>query len=225
MNYILNINKPPNITSHDVVDRVRQITGIRKIGHAGTLDPFATGVLIILIDRATKKQQKFMRQEKEYYCVIILGATSDTFDRTGRIQKISDARPSRQEIEETIKDFIGTIEQTPPLYSAIKIQGKRLYQLARKGIKVKPEPRKVTIRSIKILKYVYPYITIQVTCESGTYIRSLANDIGEKLGVGGYIQELIRIRIGNYSIEHAIDLETLDSNNWKELSIEILDNV
>jgi len=225
MNYILNINKPPNVTSHDVVDQIRRIVGIRRIGHAGTLDPFATGVLIILIDRATKKQHAFMHQEKEYRCTITLGATSDTFDKTGTIQKISDRRPSKKEIEKTTKDFIGTIEQVPPLYSAVKIHGKRLYQLARKGIIITPQPRKVTIQSIKILEYAYPNLTIEVLCERGTYIRSLAHDIGEKLGIGGYVRELTRTKIGTYSLEQSVDLETLDSSNWKELAIEISDNV
>lgn len=221
MNYILNINKPPDITSHDVVDKIRRITGIKKIGHSGTLDPFATGVLIILIDQATKEQSKFMRQEKEYLGVITLGTTSSTFDKTGVIQKISAIRPAKKQIQETLKCFIGDITQIPPIYSAIKIKGKKLYDLARKGIAIEPQPRNVSIQSIKLLEYQYPYVTIKVVCGSGTYIRSLANDIGKRLRTGGYLKELIRTRIGNYKIEDASNLEKLNYNNWKTSAIEI----
>lgn len=221
MNYILNINKPPDITSHDVVDKIRRITGIKKVGHSGTLDPFATGVLIILIDQATKEQSKFMRQEKEYLGVITMGATSDTFDKTGVIQKVSDIRPAKKQIQETLKCFIGDIAQIPPIYSAIKIKGEKLYELARKGITIEPQPRNVSIQSIKLLEYRYPYVTIKVVCGSGTYIRSLANDIGKRLGTGGYLKELIRTRIGNYKIEDASNLRKLNYNNWKTFAIEI----
>lgn len=228
MRFILNINKPPNITSHDVVYKVRKITGIKKIGHAGTLDPFATGVLLILIDQATKKQDKLMRQEKEYTGVIKLGECSDTLDKTGNIKKISDTKPSRQQIQKVLKKFIGEIDQIPPMYSAIKIKGQKLYNIARhaneqtkKDIESRLQPRKVLIKSIKLLRYTYPVLTIKITCGSGTYIRSLARDIGKELGTGGYLEELTRTKIGDFGIEDSIELDNLNKDTWENFAIEI----
>lgn len=221
MKFILIINKPPNLTSHDIVDRIRKITGIRKVGHAGTLDPFATGVLIILIDEATKSQDAIMHQEKEYIGTIKLGETSETFDKTGVITKASDRQPAKKEVVLVLEEFIGEISQVPPRYSAIKVKGRKMYELARKGIEFQPEPRKVFIKSIEILDYQYPYLKIKTVCGSGTYIRSLANDIGANLSAGGYLQELERTRIGNYKLEDAVKLEELTKENWKQYGIEI----
>lgn len=221
MKCILNINKPSGITSHDVIDKIRRVVGIKKVGHTGTLDPMATGVLIILIDKATKEQPRFLRLEKEYVALIKLGQSSDTFDKTGKIQKNSDTRPSKEHIKNALKDFVGEILQIPPVYSAIKIKGKKMYEMARQGIKIKPQPRKIFVKSIQILKYSYPYLKIQVECGSGTYIRSLANDIGIRLNTGAYLEELIRTRVGDYKIDDSIKLEKLNKNNWKEFTIEI----
>lgn len=222
MKYILNINKPAGFTSHDAVQKIRKITGIRKVGHAGTLDPFATGVLILLIDQATKDQDKIMHQEKEYIGTIRLGASTDTFDKTGNITPVSNYEPAKKEVEDVLKDFIGEIAQVPPRYSAIKVKGKKLYELARKGVEFQPEPRKVFIKYIEILNYQYPYLKVKVICGSGTYIRSLANDIGAKLNTGGYLQELIRTRIGGYKIEDSVETSELKEGNWRGLAIEIL---
>jgi tRNA pseudouridine55 synthase len=211
------INKPTGITSHDVVDKLREITKIKKIGHAGTLDPFATGLLILGIGREfTKKLSIFQKKDKEYIATLKLGAESDTFDKEGKIvEKKIEKIPERKEIEEVLKNFLGEIEQIPPSFSAKKIKGKKFYELARKGIKVKPKPQKVKIYEISILEYKFPYLKIKVKCSSGTYIRSLANDIGEKLGCGAYVEELIRTKIGEFSIENAVELSKLTPQNWK----------
>lgn len=211
------VNKPSGITSHDVVDFLRKITGIKKIGHAGTLDPLATGLLILGIGReATKKLGKFQKLDKEYVAKIKLGATSNTFDKEGKIEKREFKKiPTLNEIKEVLKNFIGEIEQIPPPFSAKKISGKKAYELARKGIKFNLKPQKVKIYKIEILNYSFPYLELKISCSSGTYIRSLANDIGEKLNCGGYIEELKRTRIGNFSLENAVPLYNLNSQNWK----------
>ncbi|MFN3302021.1 MAG: tRNA pseudouridine(55) synthase TruB [Patescibacteria group bacterium] len=211
------IDKPKRITSHDVVNHLRKITGQRKIGHAGTLDPIATGLLILGIGRkATKKLSQFQKLDKEYIVKIKLGAISDTFDSEGKIEKKKVEKiPNLNEVEEVLKIFVGEIEQIPPSFSAKKIKGKKAYQLARKGLKIKLKPIKVKIYKIEILNYSFPYLEIKVLCSSGTYIRSLANDIGEKLSCGGYVEELRRIKIGNFSVEKAVKLDDLNSENWR----------
>jgi tRNA pseudouridine55 synthase len=211
------INKPTGITSHDVVDKLREITRIKRIGHAGTLDPFATGLLILGIGREfTKKLSIFQKKDKEYIATLRLGAESDTFDKEGKIvEKKIEKIPERKEIEEVLESFLGEIEQIPPAFSAKKIKGKKLYELARKGIKVKAKPQKVKIYEISILEYKFPYLKIKVNCSSGTYIRSLANDIGKKLGCGAYVEELMRTKIGEFSVKEAVELSKLNSQNWK----------
>jgi tRNA pseudouridine55 synthase len=217
------INKPAGITSHDVVDKLREITRIKKIGHAGTLDPFATGLLILGIGREfTKKLSIFQKKDKEYIATLRLGAESDTFDKEGKIvEKKVEKIPERKEIEEVLKNFLGEIEQIPPAFSAKKIKGKKLYELARRGIKVKPKPQKVKIYKISILEYEFPYLKIKVKCSSGTYIRSLANDIGKKLGCGAYVEELIRTKIGEFSVENAVELSKLTPQNWKSFLFKV----
>jgi tRNA pseudouridine55 synthase len=217
------INKPAGITSHDVVDKLREITKIKKIGHAGTLDPFATGLLILGIGREfTKKLSVFQKKNKEYIATLKLGAESDTFDKEGKIvEKKVEKIPERKEIEEVLKSFLGEIEQIPPAFSAKKIKGKKLYELARKGIKVEPKPQKVKIYEISILEYNFPYLKIKVKCSSGTYIRSLANDIGKKLGCGAYVEDLIRTKIGEFSIENAVELSKLTPQNWKNFLFKV----
>lgn len=217
------IDKPKGMTSHDVVDRLREITKIRKIGHSGTLDPFATGLLILAIGRkATKKLSRFLKLDKEYIGKLRLGVISDTFDKEGKIEKIKiKKRPSQKEIEKVIKEFEGEIFQTPPPYSAKKIKGKKAYQLAGKGIKIKLKPVKVKIFNIEILNYNFPYLEIKVNCSSGTYLRSLANDIGEKLGCGAILEELRRAKIGDFSINSAQKLENLNSQNWRDYLLNL----
>ena len=185
---IIPINKPAGITSHTVVNKLRRFYGIKKIGHAGTLDPFATGVLILLVGReSTKKSDTLMKQDKIYRTKLKLGFISDTYDKDGAIQEYNtDIVPTREQIELVVKQFIGDIEQIPPMYSAIKINGKKMYELARN-----------------------PYITLDIYCGSGTYIRSLGYDIGMKLGTGAYLEELERRQSGEYTIENCYTLDTL----------------
>ena len=214
------IDKPAGMTSHDVVDELRQITKIRKIGHAGTLDPIATGLLILGIGRkATKKLENFQKLDKEYVAKIKLGAISDTFDRGGKIE-IKEVKkvPEEEAIRNTIQSFIGEIEQIPPIFSAKKSKGKKFYQLARKGMRIQPKPQKVKIYKIVILNYKWPFLEIKVNCSSGTYIRSLANDIGQKLNCGGYLEELRRTKIGNFSIKDAKKLKEINPKNWQILT-------
>jgi len=217
------INKPAGITSHDVVDKLREITKIKRIGHAGTLDPFATGLLILGIGREfTKKLSIFQKKDKEYIATLKLSAESDTFDKEGKIvEKKVEKIPERKEIEEVLKSFLGEIEQIPPAFSAKKIKGKKLYELARKGIKVEPKPQRVKIYEISILEYNFPYLKIKVKCSSGTYIRSLANDIGKKLGCGAYVEDLMRTKIGEFSIENAVELSKLTPQNWKNFLFKV----
>lgn len=207
---IINLHKPPGPTSHDMVDQVRKKLNTRKVGHAGTLDPFAEGVLIILTGSDTKKSDEIMHQEKEYLAEIMLGAVSDTFDKTGRICNIgSFLPPSSKKIHAILKKFTGEIEQIPPMYSAVKIKGQKLYELARKGIEIERKPRKITISAIQLLSYSCPLLKIRIVCSSGTYIRSLANDIGKELNTGGYLESLNRTRVGNFLLENSIAIEAL----------------
>lgn len=212
---ILLINKPRGMTSHDVVDLVRRKTGEKRVGHTGTLDPMAEGLLIVLVGKeATKRQQEFMKIEKEYVAMIRLGATSTTNDAEGEITMtkvqalMTNKIPiSEFKIQSVLRKFIGNIEQVPPAYSAVKIKGERAYKLARKGMRPPLKPRRVTIATIETLSYRYPLLKIRVVCSSGTYIRALARDIGEKLGLGAYLETLVRTRIGPYRLESTRGLE------------------
>lgn len=192
---------------------VRKITGERRVGHAGTLDPFADGVLIILVGKeATKRQKEFMEMEKEYIAKIRLGAVSDTDDKTGKIQ-ISNSKIQnhnlKQKIRKILNSFLGEIEQMPPMYSAKKIRGKKAYEFARRGEIPKLEPKKITIREITLIAYRWPRLEIRVQCSSGTYIRALGRDIGEKLGYGAYLETLRRTAVGPFTIEHAKTIDQL----------------
>ncbi len=219
---ILIINKPTGPTSHDIVDKIRRITKVKKVGHAGTLDPFAKGVLILLLGKATKSQQNFMDMRKTYTATIFLGATSDTYDKTGKIITLESSPIKYSAVKKTIKQFVGEIEQTPPAFSAVKIKGKKAYELARKGIKLKLKPRKIKIYKIKLLKYNWPYLEIKVKCSKGTYIRSLANDIGEKLGCGAYLKELTRNKIGKFNLKKAINPNKITKDNWQNHILRVV---
>ena len=213
---ILNVKKPKGMTSHDVVDEIRKITGEKRVGHAGTLDPFATGVLIIATTREdTKKLGNIAKNtKKEYVATLELGKISTTGDPEGTIKPFVDnlvslSYPRLNRVKDILKLFIGEIMQTPPSYSAIKVNGVPAYKLARKGKNVKLSSRKVIIEKIDLLLYNPPFLKIRVVCGSGTYIRSLAKDIGEKLGCGAYLTELERTRVGNFKIEDSIPLKKL----------------
>jgi len=217
------IDKPKGVTSHDVVDKVRKVTGEKKVGHAGTLDPNATGLLIVGVGReSTKKLGKIAKDTKKTYeAEIFLGEERDTDDAEGVV--ISKAKgflpPGENEIEKMLASFVGEQMQTPPVYSALKIKGKKAYELARKGKKVNLKPRKVVIYSIKLVSYKFPILEIKTTVSSGTYIRALARDIGKKLSCGAYLRNLRRTRIGKFDIKDAVKLENLDRGNWKNFVI------
>lgn len=224
-NDIMLIDKPAGWTSFDVVAKLRgmrraafKAQGINptkrqlRVGHAGTLDPFATGLLIILLGDATKRSNEFLKQDKTYEATITLGATSNTGDTEGELTRISDDQPTDAAVEAAISTFTGVITQTPPAYSAIKINGQRAYKLARKGQEVEMPSRQVTIHSLEMVEYSYPELKIRTHVSSGTYIRSLAEDIGRELGTGAYCSALRRTVIGELKIEDAtkvIDLQTL----------------
>jgi tRNA pseudouridine55 synthase len=212
--YLL-INKPAGWTSHDVVAKVRGIlkkeTGQKvKVGHTGTLDPFATGLLIIVVGSYTKRAAEFSKLDKTYISEVTLGAISTTGDPEGEIIKKSDKKPSIEEINDSLKLFVGEINQTPHKFSAMKIDGQRAYKLARAGKEVVLEPRKVTIYSINNVEYDYPLLKFTAQVSSGTYIRSLAEDIGEKLGTGAYLSALRRTSVGKYDIKDSKRIPTID---------------
>lgn len=211
------INKPKGMTSHDVVDKLREITNVKKIGHAGTLDPFATGLLILGIGReSTKRLSLFLKKDKEYLAKIRLGAVSDTYDVEGNIFLIDvKKKPSEKEVQDVLNSFLGRQKQVSPMFSAKKIKGRKLYELAREGKSVKVNPKEIEIYKIKLLRYAFPFLEIRVGCSAGTYIRSLAYDIGKKLGCGGYLEELCRTRIGNLYLKDGASLSEISAKNWK----------
>lgn len=209
---ILLVNKPSGIPSFRLVTLLRKATKIRKIGHAGTLDPFAEGLMILLIGKNyTKKSNLFLNQDKEYIATIRLGQSTDTYDREGQVTQTSDLIPTEEKINEVLENYQGTIEQVPPMYSAKKIDGKKLYELARKGIEVKREAKPVTL-SITKISYQYPELKIQVQCSKGTYIRTLAHDIGSDLGCFGHVTELVRTKSGPFSLDNAIEVQQIEQN-------------
>lgn len=208
MEGIFAINKPVGMTSHDVVDIIRKKTGIRRVGHGGTLDPLASGVLVIAVGRENTKQLiEFVKGEKEYVATVFLGATSTTDDEEGIKENVNiKSIPELSEISNLIKLFIGNIMQTPPIYSAVKIAGKPAHRRVRAGEKIEVSPRLVIIKSIEILSYNYPTLKLNVTTGPGVYIRALARDLGEKLGTGGYLTGLIRTRVNTFTLAEAKEL-------------------
>lgn len=203
MQGIFAVYKPKGPTSHDVINQLRRKTGVRKIGHAGTLDPLASGVLVVGVGReATKQLGAVARKEKEYLAKIRLGMTSTTDDEEGEKTKTKVAGiPTIVEIKKAVAKFEGEILQTPPIYSAIKIKGKEAYKLARKGQTPELKPRKVLIKEIEILNYEWPYLELRFVTGPGVYIRALARDIGKELKVGGYLAELERTRVGKFTLD------------------------
>jgi tRNA pseudouridine55 synthase len=205
---VLVIDKPLHWTSFDAVRKIRNTIRIKKVGHAGTLDPLATGLLIVCTGKFTKKINEYMSQEKEYTGAITLGATTPTYDLESEPANHKSMHGITDEmIQRTTQQITGEILQTPPLHSAIKQQGKRVYLLARQGKEVIMEPRKITIHKFEITSIEMPVIYFKVVCSTGTYIRSLANDFGQALGCGGYLSQLRRTRIGNFKVEDAMSVE------------------
>lgn len=219
------IDKPKGITSHDVVYSVRRISGEKKVGHAGTLDPNATGLLIVGVGKAaTKKMGEITKNTtKEYEASIILGETRDSDDTEGAVLKktIIDNPPETNKLKEVLLSFEGEGEQIPPIFSAIKIKGKKAYELARKGKRVELKPRKITVYSIKLTEYDYPALKFVSQVSSGTYIRSIARDIGEKLKTGAYLADLRRTKIGEYNVKDAIPLNKLNKINFNKHLFQI----
>jgi tRNA pseudouridine55 synthase len=217
------IDKPVEISSHRVINILRRVTSISRIGHSGTLDPLATGLLIVGVGReATRELGKLQGLDKEYIATLQFGATSDTYDANGIITVAQSASPvSQEDIENSISKFVGTIDQMPPIYSAKKIQGRKAYELARKGKDVELKSCQVMIHEIEVLKYDWPQLELRVKCSSGTYIRSLAHDIGQALGCGAYLTALRRTQIGKWSIGEAVVLDSLSEDNWTQSLISI----
>jgi tRNA pseudouridine55 synthase len=219
---ILLIDKPSGWTSFDVVNYVRGIIATIegkkskniKVGHSGTLDPFATGLLILLVgNNYTRQAATFTKKDKTYLFCMRLGQESTTGDPEGEISLVSEKVPLLQEIEEALKGFKGNIEQTPPIYSAIKVNGQRAYNLARSGQKPKLEPRQVVINSLELVSFKYPNLVLRADVSSGTYIRSLGEDIGSNLGTGAYVSTLRRESIGDHNVTQAVEPKLLDSDN------------
>ena len=215
MDGVLNICKPQGPTSHDIVNKIRHAYNQKKVGHAGTLDPLATGVLVVCLGKATRIVECLMGTTKQYRANMVLGRTTDTQDCTGDLISESDASGiTAEDVSEAVSAFLGEIMQMPPMMSALKHNGKPLYKIAREGKTVERELRKVTISSIELVSFrqgVYPEAEVLVTCSSGTYIRTLCHDIGQKLGCGANMSMLERRRVGNFDIENAVSLDEIES--------------
>jgi len=206
---ILNVNKPSGMTSHDVVDRVRRILRQRRVGHAGTLDPLATGVLLVCVGQATRLAEYLVDTTKVYRARLRLGLTTDTHDAEGKVVAEAPVQATEEEVRRVLANFLGSLEQVPPMYSALKHQGTPLYKLARQSIEVEREPRRVEIHELLLEDWSPPQLTIRIACSSGTYIRALARDLGQALGCGAHVAALTRLACGPFTLEEAISLEEL----------------
>ncbi len=209
MDGLLIINKPAGMTSHDVVNAVRQMTGTRRVGHAGTLDPSATGVLVVLIGAATRLAQFIGDGPKTYRAVLRLGETTTTYDADGPIVERRAVTVGRAAVEAALAQFRGSIAQIPPMHSAVRVKGQRLYKLAHRGQEVARAPRPVTIHRLELLDCTLPEVTIEVVCSAGTYIRSLAHDVGQVLGCGAHLRALTRTAAGHFTLAQSLTLEAL----------------
>ena len=218
-NGILLINKEAGMTSHDVVNRVRKIMHTKKVGHAGTLDPDATGVLVLCINKATKALQFLTADEKEYIATMSLGTSTTTYDASGDVTSEKEFT-GYHHLEEVLSSFIGKQKQVPPMYSAIKVNGKKLYEYAREGKKIEVEPRDIDNKEIELLKEEGHEITFRVKCSKGTYIRSLCVDLAKALGYPGHMKKLIRTQSGAFRIDDCITLSELEQGEYKIISLE-----
>lgn len=217
---LLLVDKPRGKTAFTLVAMLRRLLGVKKIGHAGTLDPFATGVMVMLIGRSyTRLSDKFLTADKEYIAEVHLGISTDTFDCDGTEQMRSTQIPTLAEIESAVAYFQGEIDQIPPMFSAKKLNGKKLYELARQGKVVERQSVKVNVKT-EILNYQYPKLEIAVVCSKGTYIRSIAHELGAMLGCGAHLTALRRTRSGNFRIENCLDGALLQSNTYDSLFIQ-----
>ena len=220
---VLVIDKPVGLTSHEVVQVVRRGTNIRRAGHTGTLDPRASGVLVILVGPAVRLSEYISASDKRYQAVIRMGAATDTYDADGRITNTSPVEVTEEEFESTLKTFIGEIEQVPPPYSAVKVAGRKAYEMAREGEEVDLEPRMINVYNLELLEWAPPEVVIDIYCSSGTYVRSLAHDLGEKLGCGAHLVGLRRTRSGRFTLRDAIPLrklrEAFETGTWYQYLI------
>jgi len=218
------VDKPVGMTSHDVVQAIRNGTGLRRAGHTGTLDPRASGVLVILVGPAVRLSEYVSASDKRYQAIIRLGGTTDTFDAEGQVTRFeAPLNVTEAQFEEALKTFVGEIEQTPPPYSAVKVQGRKAYEMARKGEEVDLAPRMITVHHLEVLEWAPPEVVIDVHCSSGTYVRSLANDLGVKLGCGAYLVGLRRTKSGRFSLRDATPLrklqEAFQAGSWYQYLI------
>lgn len=219
---ILNLNKPVGMTSFAVVSAVRRLTGVRKVGHAGTLDPLADGVLPICLGRATRIVEYLVDKPKAYYATIRLGVTTDTYDSDGAVVATADASGvTQEEVTRALSGFVGEIQQLPPMYSALKHKGRRLYSYARAGETVAREARTVSVYRLELIRYAPPVFEIELECGRGAYVRSIAHDLGERLGCGAHLERLTRLRSGPFSSDDAIPLaafaQAAQQGRWEEL--------
>lgn len=222
LNGIINIHKEAGFTSHDVVAKMRGICKQKKIGHTGTLDPQATGVLPVCLGSATKLCDMLTDKDKEYVAELLLGQVTDTQDTTGQVLAEYPVIVTEEEVRAAVEGFVGDYNQVPPMYSALKVNGKKLYELAREGKEVERTARPVHIAEIEILDIKLPVVKMRVACSKGTYIRTLCADIGEKLGCGGTMQSLVRTRVGNFVLAEAVTLTELEHARDKEKLGELL---
>lgn len=206
---VLVVDKPVGMTSHDVVQVIRKGTNIRRAGHTGTLDPRASGVLIILIGPAVRLSEYVSASDKRYQAVITLGKTTDTYDEDGKQTSTAPVNITEEQFERELKTFIGDIEQVPPPYSAVKVQGRKAYEMAREGEEVDLAPRIISVYSLELLEWAPPEVVIDIFCSSGTYVRSLANDLGERLGCGATLTGLRRTKSGKFTLRDAVPLRKL----------------
>jgi len=207
---IFNVNKPVGMSSHDVVRRVRKLTGVRKVGHTGTLDPLASGVLVVLVGRRATRLARFLfGSDKTYRAVVRLGESTPTYDAESEVTQRCPVNVERADVEAALADFRGEIKQIPPMYSALKKDGKPLYELARQGKTVERQARQITIFSLDLSAWDPPEMTLEVACSAGTYIRSLAHDLGEALGCGAHLRSLVRTSSGPFNLESSVTLEGL----------------
>ncbi len=220
---VLVVDKPVGLTSHDIVQIVRKGTNIRRAGHTGTLDPRASGVLVILIGPAVRLSEYVSASDKRYQAVVRLGTSTDTYDADGRVVSTSPVNITETQFETALKKFVGEIEQVPPPYSAVKIKGRKAYEMARDGEEVDLEPRKIQVYSLELLEWAPPEAVIDVYCSSGTYVRSLAHDLGEALGCGAHLVGLRRTKSGRFTLRDAVPLrklrEAFENGNWYQYLI------
>jgi tRNA pseudouridine55 synthase len=219
---ILNVNKPRGVTSHDVVSLVRRLSHQRRIGHAGTLDPMAQGVLVVALGKATRLIEYMMEGHKVYCAEIVLGATTTTYDAEGELtSRVESVDVTREQLDVALSALTGNIQQLPPMYSALKVGGQRLYDLARKGIEIERQPRPVTVHQIRVIDWQSPVLKVELDVSKGTYIRSIAHDLGQMLGTGAYLNCLVRVASGRFSITDALTPSELELafqfDYWQEL--------